>query len=158
MGQPFLFENLSADVLYCEAVSGGEGLGDTCEDVFHPGIEVIVAEKAVCNVIAGEHIAAFIIGVLVVVALGVIGFLACLPRISETVDFLKTLTDYAGEERVKTILRALGIAYLTSVAAELCRTCGEQSVVTYIETAGKITLLSLAVPLFKELIEIALIK
>ena len=95
---------------------------------------------------------------LVVVTLGVIVFLACLPRISETVDFLKTLTDYAGEERVKTVLRALGIAYLTSVAAELCRTCGEQSVVTYIETAGKISLLALAVPLFKELIEIALIK
>ena len=94
----------------------------------------------------------------VIMGLGVTVFLLSMPWLSETVGFIRTLTEYADNTVASTVLRALGIAYLTSTAAELCKSCGEQSVVTYVETAGKLSILALAVPLFKELLNIAVLK
>ena len=95
---------------------------------------------------------------MILLGLGIIVILGCLPWISETVGFMRELTEYAESEYTGTVLKALGIAYLTAIGAELCRSCGEQSVVTYVETAGKIGILALAVPIFRELFEMALLK
>jgi stage III sporulation protein AD len=56
---------------------------------------------------------------------------------------------------VSILLRALGITYLTSISADICRSSGEASVAGYIESAGRVELLLLAVPLFSELFELA---
>ena len=92
------------------------------------------------------------------IGLGVTVFLTCLPWLSETVGFMKELAGYTDGIYTTPVLRALGIAYLTSVAAEICKSCGEQSVGTYVETAGKLGILALSVPLFRELFETALLK
>ena len=84
--------------------------------------------------------------------------LACLSKLSETVELLRDVSAYIDSAYAGTVLRALGIAYLTSIAAELSRSCGEQSVGSHIETAGKLEILVLSVPLFRELFEMALLK
>ena len=52
------------------------------------------------------------------------------------------------------VLKALGIAYLTHITAHICRDCGENGIGEGIETAGKIELLILALPLFSEVLSI----
>ena len=49
-------------------------------------------------------------------------------------------------------IKAAGIAYLAQFAAELLRDCGEGAIASKIETAGKITILMLTLPVMRSLI------
>ncbi len=61
--------------------------------------------------------------------------------------------DYSNYAEV--ILKALGIAYLTSITSGICRDCGENSIAGGVENLGRIELLLLAMPLFEEVLKIA---
>ena len=52
------------------------------------------------------------------------------------------------------LLKALGICYITSFAVDICKDSGENALASQIETAGKIALLLLALPLFETLMSI----
>lgn len=53
-------------------------------------------------------------------------------------------------------VKALGIAIITQLAGDVCRDAGTSSVATKVEIAGKIAILILTVPLFEEILEIAI--
>lgn len=55
---------------------------------------------------------------------------------------------------IQTLFKALGICYITQFAAELCRDCGENAMAVQAETAGKIALILLALPLFSMMLEL----
>ena len=57
------------------------------------------------------------------------------------------ITDYA-----TVVLRALGIALLAQMTAQICRDCGENAAATGVETAGKSEIFVLCVPLITEII------
>ena len=80
-----------------------------------------------------------------------------LPKISESLEFIRELSVYLENTYADKILRALGITYLTCTASDLCKSAGEPTVGTYIELAGRIELLLLCIPLFRELTELALL-
>ena len=94
----------------------------------------------------------------VVIALGVTVLLASLPAVGEIAGLIGEIADTTGIAVSAVILRALGIACLTSIGAELCRSVGEPSVVSYIETAGKCAIIALAVPLVRELFDLIIMK
>lgn len=50
------------------------------------------------------------------------------------------------------MLKALGLALLSGIGADICRDCGESTVATGVETVGNLAILSLCIPLFSELI------
>lgn len=50
------------------------------------------------------------------------------------------------------MLRCLGIALLTRICTDICRDCGESSVASGVELAGKLAILVLCVPLMEEMI------
>ena len=52
-------------------------------------------------------------------------------------------------------LKSLGIAILTSLASELCKDCGEGGLASKTELFGKCTIISLAAPIIKDIVEIA---
>ena len=81
--------------------------------------------------------------------------LACLPGIGEGVRFAGTLTAAAGEGTVSVVLRALGVAWMTSAAGEICRGAGEGQLASWLETAGRVELLVLSLPLLRELLALA---
>ena len=81
--------------------------------------------------------------------------LACLPGIGESVRFAGTLTAAAGEGTVSVVLRALGVAWMTSAAGEICRGAGEGQLASWLETAGRVELLVLSLPLLQELLALA---
>lgn len=60
------------------------------------------------------------------------------------------LADYAA-----LLLKALSIAWLTHITAEVCRDCGESSAASYVELAGKLEILLLSLPLLARILETA---
>jgi len=57
------------------------------------------------------------------------------------------ITNYWG-----TMLRALGIALLCRICSDVCRDCGEGTIAGGVETAGKITILALSLPMIEEIL------
>ncbi len=94
--------------------------------------------------------------VLVLCALVLVG-IAHLPTLRESVAFLRDTAKYTDGETVGCLLRALGITYLTGTAAEICRSVGEGNVGNYIEMAGRAEITVLCIPLFRELLDLALL-
>lgn len=66
---------------------------------------------------------------------------------------LQTIMDATAADYTATLLKALGIACLTHLTAELCRDCGENSVAGGVETLGKLEILSLCLPLIGAVME-----
>lgn len=53
------------------------------------------------------------------------------------------------------IFKCAGVCLICSLAAELCRDCGESAIASRIEFAGKCTLLAFCLPLIKQVFEYA---
>lgn len=88
------------------------------------------------------------IGVTVVLA----GLL--LSMVSTVVDFMGELGGDKGmpAEMWQIILKALGVTLITDVAAGICRDSGEGGVAAWVETAGKLEIILLALPLITEIL------
>ncbi len=73
--------------------------------------------------------------------------------------FLPYLTEFGTESTGKYVVvlcKALGIVWLTHSACEICKTVGEAGLAGYMELAGRIELVTLSLPLWKSLLELAL--
>ena len=91
----------------------------------------------------------------IIVAFCVVFLAYAVPKALEAVTFIEAAALRTNSEYVSVLIRALGITYLTSISADICRSSGESSVAGYIESAGRVELLLLAVPLFSELLELS---
>lgn len=58
-----------------------------------------------------------------------------------------------GTEYIVVLLKSLGICYITQLAADTCRDAGESAIASKMELAGKITVLTLAVPYFTGMLQ-----
>ena len=71
-------------------------------------------------------------------------------------DFLKkTIADNLPLEYMKILLKAFSIAYITQISSELCKECDESSIAFGIESAGKIEIIILSLPLINNIIELS---
>lgn len=72
-------------------------------------------------------------------------------------DSLKQLSGQfqLAEDKMQTLLKTLGICFLTQTAADICRDAEEASLAAKVELAGKTAVLLLCLPLYRELLEIA---
>ena len=55
---------------------------------------------------------------------------------------------------ITTILKSLGICYITQIASETCKDCGFSSISSKVELAGKISIVLLSIPMLESLIKI----
>ena len=55
-------------------------------------------------------------------------------------------------EYASLMLKAVGVAVLCAVCADVCRECGAPQIATGVETAGNLAILGLCLPLLQELI------
>lgn len=55
---------------------------------------------------------------------------------------------------VSVVLKAVGIAYLASIGAELSRDAGEDAVAAVVELAGKVSILLLALPVVAAILDV----
>ncbi len=75
------------------------------------------------------------------------------PIIAE-IKSLVTQTGTTGEY-IAVLLKALGICFITQMAADVCRDSGASSIASKVETAGKIAVLLEALPLFRQILDVA---
>lgn len=59
-------------------------------------------------------------------------------------------------EVVKILIKALGVCCLCELAGQVCREAGQLAIASKIDLAGKVAILLLALPLFRELLELSL--
>jgi len=98
------------------------------------------------------------IAIQVSIITGALIFMLLAAKLSAIVGMLE---DYADRAEIKpayfiTVLKITGIAYLTEFGAEVCRDAGENAIASKIEMAGKVIIVSMAVPVISSLIDLIL--
>lgn len=101
---------------------------------------------------AAEYSFALTIAVIAVVSLSVFG------NLFAAIVKLRDLFNKSGNASVyfTTALRALGISYISTFAADTCRDYGLSAMAQAAETAGKVTIFLLSIPLMTAVLEAAL--
>ncbi len=89
-------------------------------------------------------------------AAGIILLFSSVILLKDIFDYLNKIIGYSGinNENFGILLRCLGICIVTKIAADLCKDCGQASIASKVDFAGKTFLFIFAMPLFEELIEI----
>ncbi len=103
-----------------------------------------------------QHSPAF--GVVLSLAAAVAIFLFLLPDLIEVVRLVQgyALAGGVAERLLGTVMKVLGIAYLTELAAGVCRDTGEQALAQRVELGGKVLILLLAVPVLNAVLALVL--
>ncbi len=91
---------------------------------------------------------------------GVLLSLACISILSPILSYINELSALiCGSERVSSavgvLLRVFAVALLTQICANICRDCTESNIAQYVELGGKLEMLVLSLPLFREILDMA---
>ncbi len=89
------------------------------------------------------------------IAGGAVVLLAAIASAEGIIDTIKGFASSWGIENdiIALIIKTIGLTYIVQVAAQLCRDMGEGALAVKTELAGKLMLLTLAVPFVSELLE-----
>lgn len=87
---------------------------------------------------------------------GIIILMLSFSFFSEIFEHIKIFVSVSGtdSEKYKILFRCFGICLITKIASETCKDCGQESVSSKIDFAGKAVILFSALPLFSEIFEI----
>lgn len=82
--------------------------------------------------------------------------LCVIPALKNVIDALKGLANAAGMdiEYLYPVFKVIGIAYVTETGSTLCRDAGENAIASKIAFAGKIAVISLAMPIMYKMLSI----
>jgi stage III sporulation protein AD len=85
-------------------------------------------------------------------------FLLMIFKISAVVTLLQEIAKKVNLDTVylTTVLKIIGIAYITTFGAEVCRDAGESAIAAKVEFAGKIMIMVLTVPILMAVLDIML--
>ncbi|AIF43464.1 MULTISPECIES: stage III sporulation protein AD [Virgibacillus] len=91
----------------------------------------------------------------IIIITGIIIFISIVHQIGTIFQLLQSLGEKANVKGMymETILKIIGISYIAELGASISKDAGLQSVASYIELAGKIFILLLAVPIITAVIE-----
>ena len=82
----------------------------------------------------------------------VVVLLALMPVLKETMSLLMNIASNSGaSQTVGVIVKSLGIAFVAGIAADVCRDAGESAMASKVELAGKVAILSMAMPMATQL-------
>ncbi|GIO23165.1 stage III sporulation protein AD [Oceanobacillus sp. J11TS1] len=95
------------------------------------------------------------IAFLIILITGIVIFFSIIQQIQLIFETIQRLGDQANVQGLylTTILKIIGISYIAEIGAHLTKDAGLHSVSKYIELAGKIFILLLAVPIITAVIE-----
>lgn len=87
----------------------------------------------------------------------VIILISVLAEILTAVDVFSNIlaTANINLEYIKILLKVMGICFLTEFTADLCKDSGQTALSSNISLAGKVIVLIVSLPLFKDVLEIA---
>lgn len=95
--------------------------------------------------------------VMLSIGAGIIIITMILTSIVPAIAEINSLISLSGipSEYGKIIIKALGICFITQFAADTCRDANETALASKLETAGKIAVLLISLPMFKNIAELA---
>lgn len=84
--------------------------------------------------------------------------LMILPQIQDILAAASVFFSVSGmnAEYFGILCKAVGITYMTQLGMDFCRDCGENAICTAVELFGRISLISLSMPLFSVLVQTVL--
>lgn len=77
----------------------------------------------------------------------------CLEPLRQGAQLIRTLGTQGGVDSQGVMLRAVGVAMLAEFGQQLCRDAGESALAGRVELAGRVTMMTLALPLLEKLID-----
>lgn len=91
-------------------------------------------------------------GQLITIAAAASLMLATVPYITAIISAVREFADMStlGVKYLSPVLKITGIAYIVQIGSELCRDSGENALASGVETAGKIAITVIALPIAKE--------
>lgn len=98
-----------------------------------------------------QPIFAFLLAVFV----GMVIFLSLVSKLSEVIEILQNLAQQAHVNQMflKTVLKIIGVAYIAEFGAQVTRDAGQESLASKIELAGKVIIMTMAIPIITVMIE-----
>lgn len=96
------------------------------------------------------------IAVQVSIITGIIIFMLVASKLSAVIHFLTGFTKKVNMDMtyLSTLLKIIGIAYITEFGAEVCKDAGERSIASKIELGGKVIIIVMAVPIITSLLDL----
>lgn len=93
---------------------------------------------------------------LTIAAIGIIFLGYLIYSLSSVLSFISKTAEQSGMGGYFSVLiKALAIALSCQVCSEICRDCGESSLASKVELAGKIGIIILSLPILKQLLNMA---
>lgn len=91
-------------------------------------------------------------GQLITIASAVVITAVLIPYIIKVVSSMQEFASYSksGGRYIEPILKITGIAYISQIGAQLCEDSGEKTLAGRVETAGKIAICVIAIPIARE--------
>lgn len=93
---------------------------------------------------------------LVSLAAGVVLLLMVCTSIVPVIEEIRGIMELSSMpgEYVGILLRALGICFLAQIASDTCKDAGESAIASKVELAGKVMVLLISLPLFRQVLSI----
>lgn len=80
----------------------------------------------------------------------------CIPYLSDVINICQSIATYTGinSEHIKTVLKIISVAYICQFASDICKDAGETSISGKIELGGKLTIITLMMPVVISLLSV----
>ena len=92
------------------------------------------------------------------VGAGIIIFIVILSVISPVIEQIKELgrVAYIGNDYTNILIKALGICFICQFTSDACKDASQTALASKVELAGKLMIVTLALPMMKEILTIAI--
>jgi len=94
-------------------------------------------------------------GVYISVGISLVILFSILSRLDVIIDTMKQIGSYVNlvPSYITTLLKMLGITYISEFASAICKDAGYQTIASQIEIFAKLTILALSMPILLALLE-----
>ena len=96
------------------------------------------------------------IALMITITTSVVIFMMLLPLLAEAVGILRHVGDMldGGMKYVSLVIKVTGVAYMAELGASVCLDAGESAIAAKVEMAGRIMILTMAVPVILDLVNL----
>lgn len=120
-------------------------------------ISVVAIVGVVCSLVLKKHTPE--LALLLILIAGIWMLLAVADGLESITEWMNTLSELSGvdQELLEPVLKTVMIAILTNITGEVCRCAGEGGLAAFVETAGTIVALTVALPLIGGVVDLMVV-
>ncbi len=92
---------------------------------------------------------------LISLAAGGIIFTFILVRLESVIELIRQISGYisVNDQYIGILIKVIGVSYICEFSSSLCRDAGYSAIASQIETAGKLTILVMSMPILLSLLD-----